>query len=335
MTYDPTRVTTGEKAGNLLLEPSFIPGRFDAMAVDCPFVFTHRGRKGMLYIGWDGVGYQTALTWAEGDVWRPGEVVLARTGNGLRAVNAALTSIVRDNDLWSPGELIAIDGWYYGTFHAFPGKGYEAGAASIGFVRSRDLTHWEETGGVLRPGDGGAWSAGGLYKSWLMIVDGEYHLFYNAKDRSDPPWVEQTGHAVSKDLHTWSHPSCEPVLPVGRPGAFDRCFASDPFVVRDGQTWLMFYFGLAEDGHAREGLAWSRDLTTWTKSGEPILDIGPAGSVDAAHAHKPSLITDQGRLEHYYCAAAPQDPVVVGHLVQHERRGITRAVRANSRRRRS
>src|SRR5690606_19651775 len=131
------------------------------------------------------------------------------------------------------------------------------------------------------------------------------------KDRDESPWVEQTGHAISSDLRTWTHPTDEPVLPTGADGTFDRWFASDPCVLRDGEVWLMFYFGLAHDHqHAREGLAWSTDLRTWTKSGV-LLDVGPAGSVDATHAHKPSVITWDGRLEHYYCAVARQKPVTV------------------------
>jgi sucrose-6-phosphate hydrolase SacC (GH32 family) len=325
VTYDPFRVATPDREGRLLLEPSFRAGRFDALAVDCPFVFSRNGRKGMTYVGWDGLGYQSALTWDDGDGWGPGELVLPRTGTGLRAVNAALTSIVRDNDLWSPGELTSIGGWYYGTFHAYPGEGYEVGPASIAFVRSRDLCTWEETGTVLRPGDGGPWSAGGLYKSWLMRHDGVFHLFYNAKDAGEWPWLEQTGHAISTDLVTWSHPTDQPVLQVGGDGAPDRWFASDPCVLRDGDVWLMFYFGLADDGHARELLAASTDLQSWTKVDGPLIDVGLTGSIDAAHAHKPSVITWQGRLEHYYCAVAPQVPVTVGDHVQPERRGITRA----------
>lgn len=328
------RIATPLRGDALVIRPSFVDGAFDSHAVDCPFVFSVDGRQGMTYVGWDGVGYQTALAWNDGGEWTPGEVVFTRDASDpLLRYNAALTSIARDNDLSSAGELRKIDGWYYGTFHAYPGAGYETGPASVGFVRSRDLRSWERVGGVLSPAGGAAWERGGLYKSWLMEHDGVFYLFYNAKDVDDygsvvvpPPWIEQTGLAVSRDLVTWERHAGNPVLAAGGPGDFDERFASDPCVLRDGDVWVMFYFGLAADGHAREGYATSRDLHTWVKSDEVLLDVGPAGSIDSLHTHKPAVITWNGRLEHYYTAVAlQQQPVIVSGYAQREMRGIARA----------
>jgi predicted GH43/DUF377 family glycosyl hydrolase len=330
--YPAHRIATPLRENRLIIAPSLRAGAFDSHGVDCPFVFSVDGRQGMTYVGWDGVGYQTALTWNDGDdEWAPGEVVVPRDPNDpLLRYNAALTSILRENDLRSPGELRRIDGWYYGTFHAYPAAGYEAGPASIGFLRSRDLRSWEQVGGVLSPEEGGAWERGGLYKSWLMEHDGLFYLFYNAKDRDQWPWVEQTGLATSTDLLTWERFESNPVLTAGGPGAFDEQFASDPCVLRDGDVWVMFYFGLAADGHAREGYATSADLFTWEKSHEVLLDVGPAGAVDSLHTHKPAVIEWHGRLEHYYCAVAKQDAVDLGGLPLTEMRGITRAVSADA-----
>jgi len=338
--FPTDRVATPLREDRLVIRPSFTPGAFDSHAVDCPFVFSIDGRQGMTYVGWDGVGYQTALAWNDGSEWSAGEVVFPRDpSDPLRRYNAALTSIARDNELASAGELRSIGGWYYGTFHAYPGAGYETGPASVGFVRSRDLRSWERVGGVLSPtdADAGAWERGGLYKSWLMEHDGLFYVFYNAKNIDDygsvvvpPPWIEQTGLAVSRDLVTWERVSSNPVLSAGAPGAFDERFASDPCVLRDGDTWVMFYFGLATDGHAREGYATSRDLVNWTKSDQVLLDVGAAGSIDSLHTHKPAVITWDGRLEHYYTAVALQEPVLVSGYPQQEMRGIARATSLES-----
>jgi sucrose-6-phosphate hydrolase SacC (GH32 family) len=235
----------------------------------------------------------------------------------------------------SPGELLLIDGWYYGTFHAYPSAGYEAGAGTIGFVRSRDLHNWVEVGSTLRAHDGQPWEQGGLYKSWLLHDNGQFYLYYNAKNldvfgstQVPPAWIEQTGMAMSKDLVTWTRCDMNPILSAGMPGDFDEVFASDPCVLRDGDDWIMFYFGLAADGHAREGFATSRDLIHWEKSGRVLLDVGPAGSIDSIHTHKPAVISRGGRLEHYYCAVAPVAGVDVAGYTQRELRGIARATSA-------
>lgn len=318
------RFATPHKQPDLVLEPTFRQGDWRSHGVDCPFVFHHEGRLGMTVVGWDGVGYQTGLSWFDGGVWSAPELLFPREPSSPhRRYNAALTSIAREPDLRGSGELVAVDGWFYGTYHAYPGEGYESGPGVIGIVRSRDLRTWEEHGALLRPEDGAAWEQGGLYKSWLMHHEGEFWLFYNAKDASPRGWQEQTGAARSVDLQQWERVSGEPLVRNGPPGAIDDRFASDPCVLRDGDLWVMFYFGLCSDGRARETFATSRDLLTWERSEHVLIEVGSSGSVDATYAHKPAVITHDGRLEHYYCAVSPlPEPVTVGSYRQRERRGI-------------
>ncbi|UFU02854.1 hypothetical protein LQF12_15420 [Ruania suaedae] len=309
----------------LLVGPTFEAGDWRSLGVDCPFVFRAGGRLGMTVVGWDGRGYQSGLAWSDGERWTEPDLIFGRVpGSAHRRHNAAITSLARDTELLGQGALVRIDGWYYGTYHAYPDAGYEAGSAVIGFVRSRDLVTWEETGGLLRPEDGAAWERGGLYKSWLMRHEGRWWLFYNAKDKAEGAWVEQTGAAISDDLVTWERVSSEPLLPVGPPGSFDERFASDPCVLQapDG-TWVMFYFGLAPRRGAVDLVATSPDLLTWTRDPEPLLKPGPAGSVDDLHAHKPSVIRDGDRLLHFYCAVRRlNEPVTVGEHATGEHRGI-------------
>lgn len=316
------------KTPALEIAPTWSPGHWRSHGVDCPFVFRCDGRLGMTVVGWDGIGYQTGLAWHDGESWSEPSLIFGRDQRSTyRRHNAALTSILRDHRLYGDGELIAIDGWYHATYHAYPDPGYEAGSAIIGIIRSRDLVTWEEFGEVLRPEDGGSWERGGLYKSWLLRHDDRYWLFYNAKDVSTGRWIEQTGAAVSDDLRHWRRVSDEPLLPVGPAGAPDDRFASDPCILRaDDGTWLMFYFGLRAGGHATDLLATSRDLIGWTKHPEPLIDVGPPGSIDDWHAHKPTVIFTEGRLDHYYCAVQRlTQPVRIGADLQPERRGIARA----------
>jgi len=76
-------------------------------------------------------------------------------------------------------------------------------------------------------------------------------------------------------------------------------------VLRCAGAWALFYFGNSSDGHARDSVAFSADLRHWEKSNRVLVDVGPAGAIDARHAHKPSLFAHAGALYHFYCAVAP------------------------------
>jgi hypothetical protein len=64
---------TPYKYGKLVLGPSGVAGSFDEKSVDDPFVFHHDGKFQMLYIAFDGIGYQTGLatSCAKADSPRP------------------------------------------------------------------------------------------------------------------------------------------------------------------------------------------------------------------------------------------------------------------------
>lgn len=320
-------LTTPHKLGRLVLAPSLRRGQFDSHAVDCPFPFRHGHEWMMTYIGWDGIGYRTGLA-ASDDLehWRKVGLILDRGPAGsVTEYNAALTCILRDNALFGSGALRLVDGTYIGTYHAYPGPGYETGPAIIGLCFSPDLRRWEVAEPVLRPDPRCAWEAGGLYKSWLMENEGTYYLFYNAKNRTEGAWREQTGVALSGDLIHWERHPDNPILRVGPAGAFDDLFVSDPCVFRHGGGWVMFYFGNSSDGHARDSAALSSDLLHWEKIGRVLVDVGPEGSVDSRYAHKAGLIARDGRLHHFYCAVAPAVDPRQGEIEHGEVRGISLA----------
>jgi predicted GH43/DUF377 family glycosyl hydrolase len=323
-TQVPVELRTPHKHPEPVLRASYEPGAFDSHAVDVPFVYRHDGRYWMTFVGFDGRGYRTGLAVSDDLLsWEKRGLLIDRGPAGSTTEhNVALTWIVRDNALYGPGTLKRVDGRYLGTYHAYPRPGYEAGPAAIGLCWSDDLAHWELEEPCIRSSDpdAGAWERGGLYKSCLVEHTGRFHLFYNAKT-AEPPHDEQTGLATSDDLKTWRRHPANPLVRNGGPEAFDHRFASDPCVLRLGEQWAMFYYGLAADGHARDGVALSDDLIAWRKAGVTV-DVGPPGSIDAQYAHKPSVITRDGRLYHYYCAVAPAQPGETGAIETGEVRGI-------------
>ena len=300
---------TPYKHPDLVLAGSGKRGAFDELAVDIPFVFTHERTFFMTYVGFDGEGYQTGLARSDDLVnWQRVRLILDRDeSNRYTRHNIAMTSILRENDLFSPGRLKSIDGRYLGVWHAYPEPGYEEGPAVIGLAWSEDLMHWERTAPMLYPEDGAAWERGGLYKPYICEVDGLYYLYYNAKTEQ-VPWKEQIGVATSPDLVKWTRHAGNPLIRNGRPGSPDDRFAADPVVLRHKGRWVMYYYGLSTDRAARDLLALGDDPFHFTKVSEPMVDIGPPGSIDETYAHKPGIISRHGTLYHFYCAVSGSWP---------------------------
>lgn len=301
----PDALKTPYKLNRLVIAPSKKVGAFDAQGADAPFVFRCGNSFYMTYVGFDGEGYQTGLASSSDLIhWQKETLLLRRDPkNPVIRYNVALTWILRENGVFSPGRLKKVRGRYFGVYHAYPRPGYEVGPAAIGLCWSHDLWHWELEEPCLRAEDGQPWEQGGLYKACLVEDQGTYYLFYNAKNRA-AQWKEQTGFASSTDLKRWVRFSGNPVLRNGPPGSPDERFCSDPCVLRYGHQWAVFYYGLDARGVARDLLALSPDLRHMAKCQGFLIDVGPAGSVDSQYAHKPSVVFNQGVLYHFYCAVS-------------------------------
>jgi len=313
---------TPYRYGKLVLAASSSPDEFDSMLVDDPIVFRHENGFYMLYIGFDGQGYQTGLATSSDLVhWKRLGCVAKRDPNSkYTRYNVALSSILRESGLTSLGRAKEVHGRYLGAWNAYPNPGYEEGAAVIGLAWSDDLLHWELTEPILFSADGAPWEHGGLYRPNLIEEGGVFYLYYNAKTDPLPKaegggWHEQTGVAASRDLKHWVRYSGNPVLRNGGQDAWDARFASNPFVVRDAGRWGMYYYGLDLKGKARELLAVGDDPYHFNKVNEIIIDTGAPGTVDETYAHKPSIIWHDGQLYHFYCAVSGKWP--------HEVRGIS------------
>ena len=302
---------TPYRLGRPVLAGSGVPGRFDARGVDVPFVFYHNGRFMMMYTGFDGTGYQTALAQSDNLTdWRTLGVILPRKSDGSwDAVGASGTWMLKaDDSISALPTLQKYNGRYWMIYHSYPSAGYEEGPAEIGLAwcEDEDLMLWTRLEQPVLSWRGGAdWERGGLYKGCFVRDGGFFRLFYNAKTEGEN-WIEQTGMCVSEDMIHWTRCAQNPILPV-TPGGWDSRFASDPCMLRDGKRWLMFYYGY--DGrHAQDGLTVSEDLTRWEKAAQPLLTYGAPGSLDSIHAHKPAILTANGRLYHFYCACREHRP---------------------------
>lgn len=300
------KYTTPFKLGKPVLTGSGKSGAFDSHAVDCPFVFYHQNQFYMLHVGFDGIGYQTGLAVSDDLIhWSHKGVVLKREENvGWDKVGAAGTWILKATDnIYELPTLKKVDGRYWMAYHSYPEEGYEAGSAEIGLAWCEDdsLLNWHRLPKPVYSWRCGAdWEKGGLYKACIIEQDGYYYMFYNAKNLPKGQWIEQTGIAVSKDLTNWKRYDNNPVIKVSESG-WDTRFCSDPYIVRDEDKWVMFFFGF-NGRHAQDGIAISDNIYEWYKNSEPILHHGEEGDIDQFHAHKPCIIFYNGILYHFYVA---------------------------------
>lgn len=302
---DINEYLTPYKYGKAVIEQK--KGEFSELGVDCPFLFRHNGKFYMMYIGFDGIGYQTALSTSDDLLnWKEEGIILKRGSHkDWDKVGMAGVWILKNCDLYGDNELLKIDGKYWMFYHSYPDEGYECGAAHVGLAYTDDesLLNWHFVDEpVFSPSKGENWDSGGLYKTAVIRHDDKYYMFYNAKNIVDGDWIEQTGVAISYDMLNWERYEENPILKVEK-GTWQETFVSDPCITYDSKnkSWVLFFFGY-DSIHAREGIAIGKDLLHFEKYDKPIIDVGQIGEIDSLHAHKPGVIYHDGILYHFYCA---------------------------------
>ncbi|OFW78951.1 MAG: hypothetical protein A2Z48_11260 [Actinobacteria bacterium RBG_19FT_COMBO_70_19] len=147
-----------------------------------------------------------------------------------------------------------------------------------------------------------------------------YHLFYLYIDQYVPDSTGvKLGHARSTDFNTWEDlPYVLHVLP----GTWDSTAIWAPSIVQQGNTYYMFYTGVAGYGQ-RIGVATSRDLYTWTRnpSGPVVTPQDAPWTAGAADFRDPFVMPDPdpGRQNHwlmYYATRRQSDGVMVPGLAK-------------------
>jgi predicted GH43/DUF377 family glycosyl hydrolase len=212
-------------------------------------------------------------------------------------------------DIKAPRLLKKRDGKYWTLYGCYPRQGgYELRPGYEGVAVSDDGIVWRRAKNqpilsIYDP-DCAEWEKDCIYQPFLVEYKGRFFNFYNAANGG----TEQTGIAFSTDLLNWMRYPANPVVRVKK-GGYDESFCSDPKVFRDGDHWVMFYFGVGKGG-AHIMMAFSRDLVHWTSHPEPIYKAGghPDG-LDKQYAHKISIVYNpkNDTFYLYYCAVGSKE----------------------------
>jgi predicted GH43/DUF377 family glycosyl hydrolase len=159
----------------------------------------------------------------------------------------AAPTVIYDASATTPYKM-----WYIGFNESF-----EPGIEAIGYAESQDGITWHKydnpgTGSdpyahsdpVIFGGNEGAWD------EWLfspsVIKEGSlYRMWYDGEREIDDQGEElvRIGYAYSLDGITWTKYIGSPVILEGGTGDFDEDGALDPMVIKDGNTYKMWYVG--------------------------------------------------------------------------------------------
>ncbi len=287
-----------------------IPGNEEFKNTDVPCVYQIPGQPDkwhMSFIAFNGKGYNSFVAESTDLVqWTNPKLAMGFGKEGEFDFGGCVIGafLYESYDIKAPRELKKRDGKYWTLYGCYPKQGsYEIEPGYEGIASSEDGLTWKRAKekyilSVHEP-EAGDWEKKCIYQPWLVEYDGKFYNFYNAKGGS-----EQMGLTTSEDLMDWKRYEGNPVV-RNRPGGSDSMFCSDGKVFRDGDHWVMFYFGLDAAFKAHIMAAFSRDLQHWSAHPEPLYKAGgnPSG-LDSSYAHKISLVYNPKNETFYlyYCA---------------------------------
>lgn len=180
-------------------------------------------------------------------------------------------------DALNPSVVRTASG-YLNFYSGYDGKTWHTGLAS-----SADGLAWTKHGRTFSP-DPGTWEGDYIAANGSVVeVAGEFWHYYQGGR------MPRIGLARSADGLRWTRRG-DPVLPAGPRGSWDERGVADPYVVRFGPAFYMYYLGQDRARRQRLGLARSADGVHWQKlRTNPILELGEPGAFDATGLGEPAV----------------------------------------------
>jgi sucrose-6-phosphate hydrolase SacC (GH32 family) len=180
-------------------------------------------------------------------------------------------------DVLNPS-VVQFHGQYWNLYSEF-----ESGAWHTAAATSADGVTWERKGRVLSPSG----TARYIAANGTALVVGE-EIFY---------WYEvgyplKLALARSRDGLTWTQTGI--VLDVGPYRSFDESAVADPYVIRAGDFYYLYYLGQDRAVQQRLGVARSRDGVVWEKYAENPVLTGVSGAFDE-ELGEPAVWTSGGQ----------------------------------------
>ncbi len=196
------------------------------------------------------VGHGTSFDGIEWDI-NPDPVFQASGGN-----HAMHPTVVKDDGVFK---------MWYSTWAGAHGR-------RLGYATSPDGATWEDLGLVESLAPGGDWEGVQLFNSTVVHDGSGYHMWYVAGPPGAPGYGHSIGYASSSDGRVWDKHT-EPVITTAQVAPWAAIELQGPEVVKDGDTFFMWYTGHLQDGvqaigyaESENGIDWSHPLDT------PVLE---------------------------------------------------------------
>lgn len=277
--------------------------------VDSPGIFRKGSLWYMIYIVFDGKGYETWIAESENLLkWNTIGRILSFSKNTWDSNQKAGYPALQDYTWGGSYKLLTYDDKYWMSYLGGESTGYEAGRLGIGIAYTTDTVskahEWERLNHPVISSldeDVRWYDCKTIYKSSVIWDEDQscgypFVMFYNAKGQNGSnEEAERIAMAVSEDMINWKRFGSSPVIDHG------KGISGDAFITKINEVWVMFYFGAFWKAGAFDRFACSYDLQNWTKwEGEDL--ISPSEDFDNRYAHKPCVIKHNNIVYHFYCA---------------------------------
>ena len=218
------------------------------------------------------------------------------------AFDALPNPVLTRGETWDAGDVLNPS-----VFHESGGlvnyySGFDGHTWHTGRAISSDGIHWQKQGKLLSPSPN-TWEGAYIAANGSAVSDlGRIWYWYVAGPKSRPQ-IGLDGHVV---------------LPTGPYGSFDEYGVSDPYVLRIGRYFYLYYTGLDRGSRQRLGVARSSDGVHWEKlRSNPILEPGEPGSFDENGLGEPAVWQSHG---FYWMLDTGRD------IAQNRRLGLARSL---------
>ncbi|MBI2617034.1 hypothetical protein HYW55_02815 [Candidatus Gottesmanbacteria bacterium] len=142
----------------------------------------------------------------------------------------------------------------------------------IGFATSEDGISWQKNSEPVLDADQPWENSGphwGIGNPSVLLENNTFHMFYHADN--------DIGHATSTDGIHWTKDPNNPVFTHNSdPNAFDGYRVMDPYVLKWGDKYLMYYTGSDTHGKWQIGVAESDSLDSAVSTPTPSPTISPS-----------------------------------------------------------